>query len=118
MEDILGMILVFGGGLSLAFAIVYINRTARNRETMALIEKGFTPEEIAKAMNRKRKNNPLSSALLFVGAGMGLIIGYFLSAYTHINHTLAYLSGAFIFGGLGLIIAYFINEKNKTKEQG
>lgn len=112
MEEIIAVLIpIFG--MAMAFAIVYINRTASNRENLSMLEKGFTPQEIADAKNAKKENSDkLSNGFLFAGVGIGLITGSFLAKYMAIDTTVAYLAGAFLFGGLGLILAQLIKRKN------
>src|SRR5579875_3010981 len=103
---ILVPILVPLGAFAMIFGIVYL----RTRENMALIEKGMNPKEYA---NRPAPYRSLKTGLLFLGAGLGLLIAYF------IDHTMVrtndpeaiYFSLIAIGGGLGLIISYMIEKK-------
>ena len=109
LEDILIPLIVFAA----AFGIVYVVITTRNRERMALIEKGINPLEF------KPKSNTygiLKWALLLVGVGLGLFLGSLLDAYTDIPDEPVYFAGALIFGGLGLAIAFMISRKSEEKE--
>lgn len=115
MEEIIAVSIPIVG-MALAFGIVYVNRSATNKEKMSMLEKGFTPQEIVEALNTKPKEgNTLSNGLLFAGVGIGLIAGYFLAANTDIKPLIAYFAGAFLFGGIGLIIANLLT-KNKAQE--
>lgn len=114
MEGILALLVPFGF-FALVFAIVYINRTAKHREKMGMIEKGFTPEEVARSFNEtyndSTSNSMLRNALLFIGAGIGVLIGYGLTQVTPIPHTLAYVTCGFLFGGIGMLAAYLIEAR-------
>jgi len=92
--------------------IVYLRRF-ENVERMAMIEKGVDP---ALFTQKKRANTsgPLRASLLFIGAGLGLLIAYFLDQAFNMEE-IAYFSMLFIFGGLGLGAAYLVEEK-KIKE--
>lgn len=101
----------------LIFGIVYI----RNKENMALIEKGINPRITDP---RPRHFVSLKWGLLMAGAGMGLLIAYFIDINT--NHWVMtaagkeyqgdnpaiYFSLIAIGGGLGLVLSYFIEKKH------
>lgn len=111
MEGILALLVPFGAFL-MTFGIVYINRSATNKEKLSMLDKGFTPKEIAEAMEEKSNGSKnLSNGLLFIGAASGVLFGFFLAQSFPIDPILAYVSCAFLFGGLGLVAAYFINSK-------
>jgi FtsH-binding integral membrane protein len=92
------------------FGIVYIVVSARNRERMAMIDKGVNPQDF---MNTSKPNpyGILKWALLLVGFGFGLFIGSLLEAYTAIQEEAAYFACAIFFGGLGLVAAFLISKK-------
>ncbi len=102
----------------MVFAIVYISLTTRNRERMAMIEKGvdpkiFTPEP------RNVKVSQYSTfkwGLFMVGLAVGLFIGMFLEEYAGLPHGSSIISMILMFGGLALILSYLWKgrlEKNK-----
>ena len=98
------------------FGIVYVVVTARNREKMAMIEKGVDPKDfISKPKNYS--HSVITWALLLVGVGIGLFLGSVLETYTDIPEEPAYFACALLFGGLGLTGAYLIAKKNKAKDQ-
>lgn len=88
--------------------IVYLRRY-ENDERMAMIEKGMNPSDIKRTPNT---NWSLRFALLLIGAGLGLFIGYFLDANTRMEEV-AYFSMLLIFGGLGLGLSYKIEESKQ-----
>lgn len=92
--------------------VVYI-RKYDNIERMAIIEKGINPDLFKK---ERSTSGILSAALLFMGGGLGLLIGYWLDRAFDMEEV-AYFSMIFIFGGLGLGLAYLIEEK-KSKGAG
>ena len=97
-----------------AVVIVVYLRKYENQERMAMIDKGVDPQ----FFNVKRMRNntgPLRAALLFIGAGVGLLMGYFLDR-TFDMEEVAYFSMLLIFGGIGLGGSYLIEEK-KIKEE-
>ena len=64
---------------------------------------------------RGNTSGPLRASLLFIGAGLGLLIAYFLDRAYDMEEV-AYFSMIFIFGGIGLGAAYLVEEK-KIKEE-
>jgi hypothetical protein len=95
--------------------IIYLRRF-ENAERMAMIEKGVDPSLFAKKQ-RGNSSGPLRASLLFMGAGVGLLIAYFLDRAYNMEEV-AYFSMLFIFGGLGLGAAYLVEEKKIKEEQG
>lgn len=93
--------------------IVYLRRF-ENTERMAMIEKGVDPSLFTKKQ-RANTSGPLRASLLFIGAGLGLLIAYFLDRAFDMEEV-AYFSMLFVFGGLGLGAAYLVEEK-KIKEE-
>ena len=99
----------------IAIACIIIAAIAsRNRERMAMIQKGLSSEEI-KAMyaRRETRRDPLNSlkwGILFVLGGLAALIGAVL-------HTQYYVDGGVgvglvvVFVGIGLIIFYAIAAK-------
>lgn len=111
MEGILALLVPFGAFI-MTFGIVYVNRTASHKEKLSMLDKGFTPQEIADAMQERNNGSKnLSNGLLFMGAAFGVLMGFFLTQSFPIDPVLAYVTCAFLFGGLGLVAAYFINDK-------
>jgi len=92
-----------------AFGIVYVIITARNRERMAMIEKGADPRDLI--TGKPNVYNVLKWALLLVGFGLGLFAGSLLATYTRIPEEPGYFGSALFFGGLGLLVAYLISRK-------
>jgi FtsH-binding integral membrane protein len=110
MEDFLVVLVIFAA----IFGIVFVVAQARNRERMAMIEKGVNPKDF---MTDRRPNSygVLKWALLLVGVGFGLFIGSVLEAYTSIHEEAAYFAAALFFGGAGLFAAFLIAKKAEEK---
>jgi hypothetical protein len=106
--EMLVPILVPLGAFAMVFGIIYL----RTRENMALIEKGINPKEYA---NRPAPYRSLKTGLLFVGAGIGLLLAFFIDRNSGMtidhNPTAIYFSLIAIGGGAGLIISYIIEKK-------
>ena len=111
MEDFLIVLVIFAS----VFGIVFVIAAARNRERMAMIEKGVNPKDL---MTDKKPNTYgiLKWALLLAGLGFGLFIGSLLDAYTSIEEEPAYFAASLFFGGLGLFLSFMIAKKAEEKE--
>ncbi|HEY8398216.1 MAG TPA: DUF6249 domain-containing protein [Flavihumibacter sp.] len=104
--EVLIPILVPLGAFAMIFGIIYL----KSRENMAMIEKGLNPKEFA---NRPAPYRNLKNGLLFLGAGIGLAVAYFLTKYVlHDDDNPAlWFALIAIGGGLGLINSYKIEKK-------
>ena len=106
-EETLVPISMFLGCFAMVFGIVYL----RTKQNMAMIEKGMNPKEFR---NRPAPYRNLKNGLLFVGAGIGLTVAYFLTENVlQKNDFPGVLWGALIGigGGIGLIASYKIEKK-------
>lgn len=92
------------------FGMVYVFLTTRNKERLALIEKGAD----ASLFNTGRKGGlgliVLNLALLAIGIGVGVLAGSGL-AQTGMEKDVSFPACIFIFGGLGLLIGFFLGRK-------
>ena len=96
-----------------AFIVIVYLRKYQNIERMAIIDKGLDP---ALFKVERSAAGTLRASLLFIGAGIGLLMGYWLDVSFGMEEV-AYFSMLFIFGGLGLGLAYMFEEK-KSKHNG
>lgn len=105
--ELLIPILVPLGFFALIFGIVYMNK----KENLAMIDKGMNPKNITAKGPEPFKN--LKWGLLLVGAGLGLLLAYFLELYIGNNHDneAIYFALIAIGGGTGLIISYRMEMK-------
>jgi len=110
-EDVFIVLIIFAA----VFGMVFIIATARNRERMAMIEKGVNPKDF---MRDRRPNSYgiLKWALLLVGIGFGLFIASLLDTYTSIHEVPAYFASSLFFGGAGLFSSFLIAKKAEEKE--
>lgn len=103
------------------FGIFFLYFSSRNKERLALIEKG-ADAEIFFHKTEKRKSAPvgkviiLNLAMLLMGVGFGIFIGSLLDAYTIIAEEVGYTGAIFMFAGLGLLIGFFLTKKLIDKE--
>src|SRR5215510_9098287 len=129
--EVLVPTVMFAGGFAMVFGIVYL----RTKQNMAMIEKGMNPKEFA---NRPAPYKNLKWALLFIGAGAGLLVAYLLDVYVlqhnYFQETISgniyrhrtdenpaiYFALIAIGGGLGLFGSYKMEKKwwddNKTAQ--
>jgi hypothetical protein len=109
-------IFLFGG----AAAVLWKYFEGRNKERMAMIEKGVNPVDFKGASPfrffRSNVLNNLKWGLLFLFVGFGLLAGEQLYRVLDISEEAAVFGSIFILGGLGLILFYFI-ASNKVKDK-
>ena len=101
------------GLFALIFGIYYL----RNRERMAMIERGMEPHS---GLPKQRQSNPaftLTFGLLLIGSGLGLFIAWLIATFIVIYNSALYISLIAIFGGLGLFTAYLIESKSNRKKE-
>ncbi len=111
MEEFLIVLVIFAS----VFGIVFVIASARNKERMAMIEKGVHPKDLM--VDRKPNSyGILKWALLLAGLGFGLFIGSILETYTDIQEEPAYFAASLFFGGMGLFLAFLIAKKAEEKE--
>ena len=110
-EDILIPFVVFAA----IFGIVWVVVSARNRERMAMIEKGVSPKDF---LTERRPNSYgiVKWALLLAGIGFGLFIASILDEYTSMPDEPIYFASALLFGGAGLFVAFLIAKKAEEKK--
>jgi hypothetical protein len=109
---------LFGG----AAAVLWKYFEGRHKERMAMIDKGVNPAEFKSAAPfRLWQGSVLSNlkwGLLFVFAGIGLLVGLQLENYYRFDEGSVIFGSILITGGLALIIFYFIaNKKLKEKPE-
>ncbi|WP_290792246.1 DUF6249 domain-containing protein [Flavihumibacter sp. UBA7668] len=111
--EVLIPILVPLGAFALTFGIIYL----KSRENMAMIERGMNPKEFA---NRPAPYRNLKNGLLFIGAGIGLALAYFITQYVLHDEENPALWFAFIAigGGIGLISSYRIEKRELLDKEG
>jgi len=90
-----------------AFIVIGYLRKYQNIERMAIIDKGLDPS-LFKV--ERSSAGTLRVSLLFIGAGLGLLLAYWLDRSFGMEEV-AYFSMIFIFGGIGLGLAYLIEER-------
>ncbi|MBJ7879420.1 DUF6249 domain-containing protein [Gelidibacter salicanalis] len=113
MEPVIIMTLITAA----IFGIFYLFFSTRNKERLALIEKGA---DASIFMRGKQATAPiwkvliLNLALLLMGIGLGIFIALILENYTTLNGAI-YPATIFLMAGLGLLIGFNMT-KNLEKE--
>lgn len=101
------------------FAIAYLFYSTRNKERLALIEKGADASIFVRGKREHTapvwKVLTLNLALLLMGVGLGTFIASILESYTTLDDGPLYLGTIFLMAGTGLLIGFFIT-KNLDKE--
>ncbi len=101
--------IVFWGSL---VGIIYIFISARNKERLALINKGVDAS-IFKMDKTERRLDALKWGLVIVAVGIGVFAGSIMTETRILDQGPAFVSMPLIFGGLGLLTYYFLVKNNK-----
>ena len=125
-------VIVFIALFATVFGVLYVFFTTRNKERLAMIEKGAD----ASLFDRKGSTFSIAKfilnlALLLTGIGIGIFVGSLLGTnlsydgVVHgkpglmmINREITISSMIFIFGGLGLITGFFVTRKIEKADKG
>lgn len=121
MEDF-SIALGWLGFFAAAFFAWYYFLQARNKERMALIEKGADAANFfARKESKKRYSFPwMKFGLLLCGLGIGLGIGLFLISIPEWQQALEdvapglVFATTFIFGGVGMMLSHFVDKSKST----
>ena len=91
------------------FGIVYLYLSTRNKERLALIEKGA---DASIFMRGKSQTAPiwkvliLNLSLLLMGIGLGVFIASLLDNYTTLDEDAVYPATIFFMAGVGLFLGF------------
>jgi hypothetical protein len=98
----------------IVFGIVYLFLSTRNKERLALIEKGADAGIFMKGRQTGGSIGKviiLNLALLLMGIGVGVFIALVLSAYTLLDRDAIYPAAIFTMAGLGLFIGFYMTKR-------
>ena len=99
------------------FGVFYLFISARNKERLALIEKGA---EASIFYGKDRRVTPIwkviviNMALLMMGIGVGIFIAAILHQSLGVNDEVAYPGTIFLMAGIGLISGFYFTKKLTT----
>lgn len=109
------------------FGIFYLFLTTRNRERMAMIEKGADPTLFSAARlpkNARSRGNgsgikfTLKSGMLIIGIGIGFVISVLFSHLKHDEiYPLLVIGIVFICGGAGLVSGFYLGRNLDMKDR-
>lgn len=112
MEVLIAFIAFF----AMVFGIAYMHYNTRNRERMALIEKG-ADASLFHAKNGGDQYNwnkfTLKMGMLAMGIAIGIIVAAVLAEAGVLAEGAMYPAMIFFFGGLSLVVFYLIDRKVK-----
>jgi hypothetical protein len=100
------------------FGVMYVFYTNRNKERMALIEKGADASLFNIGKDGSRGSFSwgkftLKIGMLAMGIAVGILIAAIMSSAGILDEDALYPSMIFFFGGLSLVLFYVIDRKNK-----
>jgi uncharacterized protein YybS (DUF2232 family) len=114
---IISVIVTFGCTLG----VFYLFFMTRNKERLALIEKGVGADIFKSRITNKtpggRNYFMLKIGMFLVGVAVGVLMANLLVEYLRMYEGVAYTSMIMLFGGLSLIIYYIIEKKLVITEQ-
>jgi hypothetical protein len=110
-EEILIPISLFGG----LFGVIYIYLMTRNKERLALIEKGVSAVLFDKSINTEKWS--LKLGIMSIGVGIGIVIANLMVTIGLLEERVAYPSMIFIFAGIGLVASYYLADGNKRESK-
>lgn len=96
------------------FGIFYLFISARNKERLALIEKGA---DASIFYGKDRKATPMwkviiiNLALLLMGIGLGIFIAAILVNSLNVAEDIAYPGTIFLMAGIGLFTGFYLTKK-------
>ena len=100
------------------FGIVYLIYSTRNRERLALIEKGVDASIFLEGKKKgihAWKVFVVNLAFLLIGSGVGIFLALLITTYTSLEDGAVYPSIIFIMSGIGLLVG-FRTAKDLDKE--
>ncbi|MGG8497633.1 DUF6249 domain-containing protein [Tenacibaculum sp. TC6] len=107
--------IVFMFLFAVIFGIFYLFYSTRNKERLALIEKGVDAKIFMQGEKRKSTLTGrviiLNLSLLLMGIGLGVFIALLLTTYTRLEEEAIYPAMIFITGGLGLFAGFHLTKK-------
>jgi hypothetical protein len=98
---------------AMIFGIVYI--IVRRKERLTMIEKGADPSIFERG---GKSPASLKWGMLFVGIGIGILLGKIFAAYSCLGEEASMFSMICLFGGLSLVIYHFVERSMEKRDAG
>ena len=117
MEGLLIPLSLFAG----VFGVFYLHYSTRNKERMALIEKGADASIFF--IKKDRRTAPvwkiliLNAAVLSMGIGAGVFLAGFLNTNLGVDDDIAYSGSIFFVAGAALFIGFLLSKKLIAEEK-
>lgn len=92
------------------FGIVYLYYSSRNKERLALIEKGAEASIFYGPKSEKSGKWILTVGVLAIGVALGVLVGAALES-AGMDDDVAFPASIFLFSGIALVAAYFLGKK-------
>ena len=92
------------------FGILYLYFSSRNKERLALIEKGADATIFYGPRTERSGKWILKVGILAIGVALGVLVGAALEA-AGLEDDVAYTASIFLFAGIALVVAYFLARK-------
>ena len=96
---------------AMIYGIVYI--IVRRKERLAMIEKGVDASIFGKG---SKNTGSLKWGMLFVGIGIGILLGKIFAAYSCLGEEASMFSMICLFGGLSLLVYHFVERAMVKKD--
>ncbi|MDY2587250.1 DUF6249 domain-containing protein [Winogradskyella aquimaris] len=95
------------------FGMVYLYFSTRNKERLALIEKGADASifNLGKRSGSSWKVIVINLAFLLMGIGLGLFIANLLETTTNLDEDVIYPAMTFLMAGVGLYVGFTQTKK-------
>ncbi|MCH7785411.1 MAG: hypothetical protein IIB06_08360 [Bacteroidetes bacterium] len=109
-----GVIIIIGIIFGVIFGIFYLFISSRNKERLALIEKGAEASIFfgkSRRVTAMWKVIVVNFALLLMGIGAGIFIAGILHHSLGIEEDIAYPGTIFLMAGLGLFMGFYLTKK-------
>lgn len=100
------------------FGVFYLYFSTRNKERLALIEKGADASIFARGRQHTApiwKVLILNIALLLIGIGIGVFAALLITSFTHLDEDAVFPALIFMMAGVGLFTGFNLT-KNLDKE--
>lgn len=107
--------IVFMFLFAVIFGIFYLFYSTRNKERLALIEKGVDAKIFMQGEKKKSSLTGriiiLNLSLLLMGIGLGVFVALLLTTYTALEEEAIFPAMIFFMGGLGLFLGFNLTKK-------